>query len=265
MNVTDEFNRFDTSAKIKSEIKFEVFFEYFMELTDNCFRKYFPEKIESYTDAYYHLKEIVFRNIPEFLPKFYEILKGMGFITNMEVIDSIKLLANNDSLRSLKESIDYLLNSSIINEIRMIDKKIILDTEPGIFEFTRLVDYFENNLIAKKYIQLYDLSNLCHQASWELMEYIDDCNLITSRIPVYFGSECLHTYLQDNKTGNIIDPAHRAMFSLDNYERLFNPTIISKTPKKEAIDEYQEAMKSEDFKDTNFAEPLVIALRKKNV
>ena len=263
MNVTDEFNKFDTSAKIQSEIKFKIFFECFMELTDNCLRKFFPDEIISYTDAYYYLKEFIFKNMPELIPAFYKMLKSMGFITNMEVIDSIKLLASNDSLRALKESIDYLLNSSIINEIRMFDKQIILDTETGVFEFTRLIDYFEDNVLAKKYIQLYDLSNLCHQASWELMEYVDDCNLITSRIPVYFGSECLHTYLQECNTGNIIDPAHRAMFSEENYERLFNPTIISKTPKKETIRIYQEAMKSEDFKDTNYAEPLVIALRKK--
>lgn len=265
MNVTDEFDRFDTSAKTQSEVRFKAFFEYFMELTDNCFIKCFPDNIVSYTEAFYYLKDLVFKNMPSMLPIFYEILMSMDYNINMEIIDAIKLLASHGSIRSLKESIDYLLNSSLINEIRMINKKIVLDTEQGVFNFTRLTDYFEDNVLAKKYIQLYDLSNLCHQASWELMEYIDDCNLITSRIPVYFGSECLHTYLQDNKTGNIIDPAHRAMFSLDNYERLFNPTIISKTPKKEAIYEYQEAMKSKDFKDTNFAEPLVIALRKKNV
>ena len=66
-------------------------------------------------------------------------------------------------------------------------------------------------------------------------------------------------------TGNIIDSAHRAMLSSDDYQRLFKPTIISKTPKNEAIEVYQEAIKSLDLKETNYTEPLVIALRKKKV
>lgn len=265
MNLTDEFDKFDTFAKTQSEVRFKAFFEIFMELTDNCFIKCFSDNIVSYTEAFYYLRDLVFKNMPSMLPIFYEILMSMDYNINMEIIDAIKLLASHGSIKSLKESIDYLLNSSLINDIRMVNKKIVLDTEQGLFNFTRLTDYFEDNELAKNYIQLYDLSNLCHQASWELMQYVDDCSLITSRIPIYFGSECLHTYLQDNKTGNIIDSAHRAMLSSDDYQRLFKPTIISKTPKNEAIEVYQEAIKSLDLKETNYTEPLVIALRKKKV
>lgn len=219
---------------------------------------------DDFTKIFYELRYIILLYFPKYISTFFKLLEEWGFDVSSEIIDAMKVLCRN-TINYIDEGIkEYLKLSPAIDYISNDKGKITIHSdEYGDYSFCSIRKYLALNEKALWLIKNYETQGFCHQMSWELMNYLEQANLITTLLPSYFEGQYYHTVIR-NQDGLIIDIANEAVYSDDMRDFLFKGHDVIETEKKDLKIKLSDAIASEDdkSKSINFPNAMLLALHK---
>lgn len=214
---------------------------------------------------YICLKDYLYYHYPNYLPCLYYFLKKSNFKLYYDYLDSILLLGENIN-GSLEEDIKkFILHSPYIDDVHYNNGLISLKINNGKeYSFYSAKDYFKNNPSIMHIVKDKEfLVGNCHNASWKVIEYLENASLITELVPYYFEGTFYHSVVRD-ENGLIIDLANSAVYSEEIRKKLYHGKIICETKKRYLERDLQEAIMASNHPniESEFNEPLLLALHK---
>jgi hypothetical protein len=254
----------DKSADINLH-KFQEFIDNFYNAIGNNLDKLVVSDIGSDCpiEKFYYIKYLVCTYLKKYREVFYQVLESTGYNMKSELIDMMKLMGKTNDAKYDGELLNYVLENPYVNCITFDGDVIIIRSDKlGDISFISPSTYFKNNSEALNIVNG-KTDHLCHLVSSELLECVDNSKIITSLMPSYFEGTYLHSYIKDDK-GFIIDGANQVVLLNDDYNRLFEPSIITECSKEELYKAYVEALKSGRVKESEgYYIPVAVALDKK--
>lgn len=219
--------------------------------------------MDDYCKQFFLLKYIVNLYYPQYICKFFQRLEKSGFDVSSEVIDAMKLIGRNTTNTLCEEVKQYVLLSPYINGITIHQGIISIYSEFGNFSFYSTRKYLQENQKALKMINDYITQGHCHHLSWQLLNYLEKANLVTSLLPAYFEGNYYHSVVR-NQDGFIIDVANEIVYEEEMRDFLFKGHIVVETEKENLDKRLQEAILDEDeeSKKLNFTSAMLLTLHK---
>lgn len=175
----------------------------------------------------------------------------------------MKLIGRNTTNILCEEIKQYVLLSPYINGITIHQGLISIYSEFGNFSFYSTRKYLQENQKALKMINDYITQGYCHHLSWQLLNYLEKANLVTSLLPAYFEGNYYHSVVR-NQDGFIIDVANEIVYEEEMRDFLFKGHIVVETEKENLDKRLQEAILDEDeeSKKLNFTSAMLLTLHK---
>lgn len=211
------------------------------------------------------LKDYLYYRYPEYLPCFYYFLKKSNFKMYYDYLDAILILGENVN-GYLDENIKkFILHSPYIEDIHYNKELISLKINNGKeYSFYSAKDYFKNNSSIMHILKDKDfLIGNCHNASWRVIQYLENASLITELLPYYFEGTFYHSVVRD-ANGMIIDLANNAVYNEAIRKKLYHGQIICETKKEDLENSLYDAIVASNNPniEDDFNEPLILALHK---
>lgn len=151
-------------------------------------------------------------------------------------------LATEDNL-----DINSLIKGLFIQKIKKDGLFVSMSTAHETFRFALLAEYIKDKTLlnAKKH---YELVCDCHKHTTWLLE-TKGLTAVTALCKMDFGGYYLHSYNICERTNQVWDASHNMIMSIEQYNKLFNPIIISKVTKEEyfSSEEYKNYDENKDF------------------
>ncbi|MBQ9834530.1 MAG: hypothetical protein IJO33_04995 [Bacilli bacterium] len=143
--------------------------------------------------------------------------------------------------------INHLIKGLFIKNIKKDGLFVSMSTINETFRFALLAEYIKDKMLlqAKKN---YELVCDCHKHTTYLLE-TKGLTAVTALCKMDFGGYYLHSYNICERTNQVWDASHNMIMNQDQYNKLFNPIIISKVTKEEyfATKEYKDYDENKDF------------------
>ena len=248
-------------------------FKNFVESFKNEFRIDITELAKSegipnndFVKQFYLLKYAINLYYPKYIPEFFARLEASGFDVSSEIVDAMKTLGVN-TIDALDEDLkQYILLSPYIQGLSINQGKIMIySDEFGDYSFYSTRKYLLSNKKALAFIRKYVTQNYCHQASWSLIQYLDNANLLTSLLPAYFEGNYYHSVIR-NQDGLIVDAANQVVYDEKTRDFLFKGNIVAETKKEHLNCQLQVAKEEEDHesKEIDFPKALLLALHRES-
>ncbi len=198
-----------------------------------------------YVELYYNLRDFVLTKYPEYTSLFYEMLNQAGFSMDDDIFLAMRTIGSLSDSTIDKNIKDYFLLSPYIDNITISNGKFnIYSNKFGEYSFYSIYHYLKSNETAMDILKNYRVQSYCHHASWELIKYLDDANLVTCLLPSYFDGNYYHTLIRD-KNGFYIDVVYGCVYDKEIGEKIFANKIVSDV-KKEDLDSLLEIAKQEE-------------------
>lgn len=252
MGYREIYDTYQEEYEKSNRVKFRAFLNAFKEETrlniDYLMNAYQIDKSDAACEFYF-LKWALFNYSRQHIPYFFELLESFGYDMFSEVIDTMQLIGKDTQKSVDPEVTRYAMLSPYINGITVHNNKPGLITihsdDLGDYSFYPSRVYLKDNEEAVKLINKYETSGFCHQMSWEMMNHLENGELITSLLPLYFEGTHYHTVLRDND-GLVIYPANEAVYSEDTRDILFKAEDVCTTKKEDLDSKLKLAIEAED-------------------
>lgn len=221
---------------------------------------YYGIEEEDYLKEFRFVRYFLHNMQRKHLGVFYDMLNSSAYDMRTEIQFFSKLIGSSRNKYDREDIINYVASSPIVDGCYISQDKIHLESAYGSIVFQSIFELLdEEDLI--NFFNKYDLSDNCHNVSWELMSYYNKVNLITSMIKAGFKSEYYHTYLEQE--GTIIDATSGIKTDVLNYNGLYLPREVSKVSKANAELEYERAISNHQFDNSSIKpKALRIAINK---
>lgn len=213
------------------------------------------------SEKFYYIRYLVSTYLKKYREEFYRVLELSGYNLQSEMIDVMKLLGEQTNLKYARDVVEYVLENPLIDAVETDGPKIIVKSDKlGDQAFYSARAYLSDNIPART-ILMGNLNHKCHQISVELLSELKNALIVTSLMPSYFEGTYYHSYVKDN--GMTIDAVNHIVMPHENYDKLFEPTIITELNKEELYKEYIDAISSGVVKqEDGFYMPVAVALSK---
>lgn len=223
----------------------------------NVFRVY-DISLDDYFQQLSFIRYFLITTNRKHLNLFYEMLKESSYDLRTEIMFFVNLIGRARSEYGRDSYIEYASQCPIIDTAERTDDGIFIGSEYGSIKFNSIFSRYKEGNIAK-FINDNDLTQNCHNVSWELMSEFEKSNLIVSLIKNSFSLQYYHSCL--GVEDEIIDIRNGIFAKKDNYDKLYQPKEILVLNSKKCESAYQEAIASGLFNDTKI-EPkaLIVAL-----
>lgn len=164
----------------------------------------------------------------EHLESFFEIMERYGYNPKHEIINAVNRLGNLPNPKKNSELIHNLINSPYINDINYNGKGFdIFSSQFGTINFTLASYRYKHNKNMVRYIKENPLPGRCHNHTLFIRAIFPYYYAVTALCPAPFTGKYYHSFSYDSANHSIIDLCSNAVFSLNQYEKLFEPDVIS--------------------------------------
>ena len=198
---------------------------------------------------------VKYKEYPQLLQMFNEHARRNGFDPKEYLRYALKKITENRS--NVEAYINGLVDSGIIEDIYVDDDGIYtIKSEIASFSFQAADVYYKNQPAIVSYIQNEKgRKNGCHKnAEFLLISlslYGEGGEAVTAKLKNAVGIEFYHSYYRQN--GKIIDLNNNVVMSEEDYNRLYQPEIISVV----TFEEYKQKCEEVKTKATSTLMPLL--------
>ena len=199
-----------------------------------AFRKIFPYRIV-FREEISEIPGLQFDDLknemlyyPDYIKSFYEIVTRFGYNEIGMIKDSIELLGLLKNPNQNKDIIHRLLQLPVIDDISFDSKDTfsIFSEKLGDFHFTLVTEALKDNQELMEYLEEAPFAHLCYLHTAILSQYFKDNFSEVSLCRDTFGNHYYHAYSISPDRKTIFDLTYNGIFSLEDYERLENPSPI---------------------------------------
>lgn len=225
-----------------------------------------------YIDFYDALKKIVYRFYPNLIPFFEDLLRQSEFKTIYSIQEALFYLGSTTNKNLNREWENIVKLSPYIEEIGYSKGKITIYNENfGNFSFSSIQDYFRHNFYAKQFIRKMrcDASDkdggICHIASWEFIQLLDNASLITELLPFCYEGTYYHSVIR-NEEDMFIDLANEVVYDENVRKNLYQGQIVCETKKEDLESHLNDAIRDSGNPDIEeeFGNALLLTLHKQS-
>ena len=165
---------------------------------------------------------------PDYIKSFYEIATRFGYNEIGMIKDSIELLGLLKNPNQNKDTIHRLLQLPVIDDISFDSKDTfsIFSEKLGDFRFTLVTEALKDNQELMEYLEEAPFAHLCYLHTAILSQYFKDNFSEVSLCRDTFGNHYYHAYSISPDRKTVFDLTYNGIFSLEDYERLENPSPI---------------------------------------
>ncbi len=201
-----------------------------------------------FMDFYDSLKKVVYRFYPKLIPFFEDLLKQSGFNTIYAIQEAMFYLGSTTNKNLNKEWKNLLMLSPSIKNIEYYHGKIIVSSENfGKHSFYSIQDYFREDFLAKQFIRKMRYEDnckdggICHIASWDFMDLLDNASLVTELLPCCYDGTYYHSIIR-NEEGMFIDLANEVVYDEKTRKEFYQGQIVCETRKEDLVSHLDEAI-----------------------